>query len=61
LKELLEFAKGGCITDIRDSVANMKESDPNLIPFANRIAQLTDNFQFDQIIENIRMYMEVRE
>ena len=61
LKELLGFAKGGCITDIRDSVANMKELDPNLIPFANRIEQLTDNFQFDQIIENIRMYMEVRE
>jgi CheY-like chemotaxis protein len=61
LKELLGFAKSGCITDIRNSIANMKELDPNLIPFADRIEQLTDNFQFDQIIENIRKHMGVRE
>jgi CheY-like chemotaxis protein len=58
LEELLEFAEGGCITDIRKSIANMKEFDHNLIPFANRIEQLTENFQFEQVIESIKSYLE---
>lgn len=59
LRELLEFAESGCITDIRESLAKMKEFDHNLIPFANRIEQLTEDFQFEQIIERIKSYLEV--
>jgi CheY-like chemotaxis protein len=58
LTDLLEWAQGGYINDIRASVARIKASDPNFIPFATRIDQLTKNFQFAQIIELIKSSMQ---
>lgn len=57
LRELLESAESGCITDIRKSITKMREFDRNLIPFASRIEQLTEDFQFEQIIESIKSYL----
>jgi hypothetical protein len=54
LLTLLEFATSGYVTDIHKIITQMKVTDQNLLPFANRIEQLTKNFQFEQIIELIK-------
>ncbi|GAK54996.1 ATP-binding region ATPase domain protein [Candidatus Vecturithrix granuli] len=53
LKSLLEFAKGGYITDIRQALTRMKASDPRLLPFVARLEDMASTFQFKQIIEFI--------
>ncbi len=53
LKSLLEFAKGGYITDIRQALTRMKASDPHLQPFVARLEDMASTFQFKQIIEFI--------
>ena len=58
LAELLQFAEDGYITDIQQSVASMKALDANFIPFAARIEQLAENFQFDQMIALINFALK---
>jgi CheY-like chemotaxis protein len=58
LMNLLELAKGGYINDIQECIAQIKAADPRFTPFAARIEQLTDTFQYKQIIKYIRTYLQ---
>jgi hypothetical protein len=51
LAELLELAEIGDITGIQDYTARLRQADRQFLQFADRVDQLAENFQFDQIIE----------
>jgi hypothetical protein len=54
LAALLKFAENGAITDIQDYTARLRQTDRRFLPFADKIDQLAENLQFDQIIEWFR-------
>jgi hypothetical protein len=54
LREILELAENGDLTDLHQCLARVKTADPRFIPFVERIEQLADGFQFDQIVELIQ-------
>ena len=53
LEILLDLAKGGYVTDIRKTLARLKETEPELVPFVSRLEDMASSFQFKQIIELI--------
>jgi signal transduction histidine kinase/CheY-like chemotaxis protein len=57
LLKLLRFAEGGYINDLQASVAELKTLNVSFIPFAAKITELADNFQFKQIIELIKSFL----
>ena len=58
LEELLNFAEGGMITNMRKVIARIKTSEPDARPFAARLEQLLENFQFEQIVELLRSALQ---
>jgi hypothetical protein len=58
LETLLEFAEINHITGIQQSLENIKKEDKQFIPFASRIEELAENFQFEQIIKMIQSYLQ---
>jgi two-component system sensor histidine kinase ChiS len=54
LAVLIEFAEKGLITEIQDYTARLRQTDRRFLPFAEKIDQLAEDFQFDQIIEWLR-------
>jgi CheY-like chemotaxis protein len=58
LRELLKFAEGGMITNMRKAIARIQSSEPDVRPFAVRLEQLLENFQFEQIVELIKSSLQ---
>ncbi len=48
---LIEFAKGGYVTDMRKALDKMGESDPRLLPFVSKLQEMTNAFQFKHILD----------
>ncbi len=54
LREILELAEDGDMTDLYQCLAKLKTTDSRCIPFVERIEQLAGRFQFEQIVELIQ-------
>jgi CheY-like chemotaxis protein len=57
LEVLIEFAKGGYVTDMRKALNKMKESDPRLKPFVAKLNDMTNAFQFTSILDFLKPAM----
>ena len=53
-EKIMKAAEGGYLSKIHQSLAKMKDSTPELSPFADKIKELADKFQFEQIIDLIQ-------
>jgi hypothetical protein len=53
LKELLYLAQSGYVDDLQEVIATLKTSDSRFIPFASRIEDLVENYQFEKIVNLI--------
>jgi CheY-like chemotaxis protein len=58
LQELLEFAQGGYVSGIQESLVCIQALDRQYWPFVSRIEDLTESYQFEQIIELITSSMK---
>jgi len=56
LRVLLEYAEIGDITGIQEYTAELHQLDQQFFPFADRVDQLTEDFQFDLIVEWVRSH-----
>ena len=54
LTALIEFAEKGLITEIQDYTARLRQTDRRFHSFADKVDQLAENFQFDQMIVWLR-------
>jgi CheY-like chemotaxis protein len=58
LRTLLEFAEISHITGIQQAIEKIKKKNKKFLPFATKIEELVDDFQFKRIIEMIQSYNE---
>jgi response regulator of citrate/malate metabolism len=54
---LQKFAQRGSITSIWSAIARIKELDSKFIPFAVRIDQFAENFEFEKIQDFIKHFL----
>ena len=57
LKALLEFAEISHITGIQQTIENIKTASKQFDPFATKIEEFLDDFQFKRIVEMIKFYL----
>ena len=51
LNRLLDAAQAGCVTDIRQLIAEMKAADPKVAPFTDKVEEFVNHIQLEQIVE----------
>lgn len=59
LMRLLEFAQGGRITEIQQTIADLRAVDFGYMPFANKIEQMLEHFQIEPIITYLQRLRSV--
>jgi hypothetical protein len=58
LQALLEFAEINHITGLQKTIEKIKKSDKKFLSFAIKIEDLLDNFQFKEISNIIKSYID---
>jgi len=57
LLKILQYAEGGDVTDLRDLLAELKKTSPELLAFIIGIEYFANNFQFERIREIITSFV----
>jgi signal transduction histidine kinase/DNA-binding response OmpR family regulator len=58
MQKLLEAAKKGSVTDLKESISEIREMDLKYQTFTGRVEDLASKYQFEKIVKFLQQYLE---